>query len=351
MPVSQENVVVVQSARSDNSKHAHEDILSLVDNQVNETLKRLLPQMLTESLKGAGLAPSSSSISTERRDVDISEGIPEKKKKSNERCDDIISSARSSRFYSEPNHTSVSTDMLEFLTSAFTKRLSKAVWTELLDRYPAIEGMENVLVAPTMETGMKEDIKKKHGYYKTKESFSFDEGLADRQAPILMRPIVAALEALDFNPEEDDEESGPEPDDIKVMLEDALALLGNAIFRLNAWRQRRFSEYLTDLGKRTLKSDLPSDKHLFPDSFHKAVQSEHDHSQTNSKLVAAPVTDKSVSKKLFANKPPFRRQPFHGPPNERKRNWGNRWSNSKSFAKTKNINRCNNPGYHDKDKS
>ena len=56
---------------------------------------------------------------------------------------------------------SVSTDMLEFLTSAFTNPLSKAVWTELLDRYPAIEGMENVLVAPTMETGMKEDIKKK----------------------------------------------------------------------------------------------------------------------------------------------------------------------------------------------
>ena len=58
VPASQENVVVVKSARSDNSKHAHEDILSLVDNQVNESLKRLLPQMLTESLKGAGLASS-----------------------------------------------------------------------------------------------------------------------------------------------------------------------------------------------------------------------------------------------------------------------------------------------------
>ena len=177
-----------------------------------------------------------------------------------------------------------------------------------------------MLLAPTMETGMKEDIKKKHGYYKTKESFFFDEGLAERQAPILtvVRPIVAALEALDFNPEEDEKDSGPESDDIKVMLEDTLALLGNAVFRLNAWRQRRFSEYLTDLDKRTLKSDLPSDKHLFLDSFHKAVQSEHDHPQTNSKLVAAPVTDKSVSKKPFANKSPFRRQPFQGPPMKRK---------------------------------
>ena len=89
--------------------------------------------------------------------------------------------------------------MLEFLTSAFTKPLSKAVWTELLDKHPAVEGMENVLVAPVMETGMKEDIKKKHGYYKTKESFSFDEGLAERQSPILtaVQPIVAALEARD----------------------------------------------------------------------------------------------------------------------------------------------------------
>lgn len=43
-----------------------------------------------------------------------------------------------------------------------------------------------------------------------------------------MRRIVAALEALEFSPDEDEEDSGPEPDDIKVMLEDALALLGNA---------------------------------------------------------------------------------------------------------------------------
>lgn len=49
--------------------------------------------------------------------------------------------------------------MLEFLTSAFTKPLPMVAWTELLDKYPAIEGMENVLVAPTMETGMKDDIK------------------------------------------------------------------------------------------------------------------------------------------------------------------------------------------------
>ena len=49
------------------------------------------------------------------------------------------------------------------------------------------------------------------------ESFSFDEGLAERQAHILtaVRPIVAALEALDLKPEEDEEDSVPKPDDTK----------------------------------------------------------------------------------------------------------------------------------------
>ena len=58
--------------------------------------------------------------------------------------------------------------------------------------------------------------------------------------------------------------------------------------RLNQWRQKRFAEYLTDVGKRTLKAGIPPDKHLFPDQFHKMVQSEHENSGTNSKLIATP---------------------------------------------------------------
>ena len=49
--------------------------------------------------------------------------------------------------------------MLEFLTSASTKPLSKSAWTQLLDNYPAIKGMENVLVAPIMKTGMSPAMK------------------------------------------------------------------------------------------------------------------------------------------------------------------------------------------------
>ena len=87
-------------------------------------------------------------------------------------------------------------------------------------------------------------------------------------------------------------------------------LLGNTVFQLNGWQQQHFLDYLMDLGKRTLKSDPPSDKHVFPDSFHKAVQSEHEHSQTNSKLVAVPVTGGSMFKKLFTSKATLSTQPF-----------------------------------------
>ena len=103
----------------------------------------------------------------------------------------------------------------------------------------------------------------------------------------MARPILAALSALD-GVGEDDESDNDDPDLIKDLLEDALVLLGNANFRLNAWRQKRFSEFLTKVGKRTLREGIPADKHLFPDKFHAKIKSEHDHSSTNSKLISTP---------------------------------------------------------------
>ena len=65
-------------------------------------------------------------------------------------------------------------------------------------------------------------------------------------------------------------------------------MLGNAHVRLNNWRQRRFSEFLTDIGKRTLKEGVPTDKHLFPDKFHEKIKDEHDHSSTTNKVISTP---------------------------------------------------------------
>ena len=104
-----------------------------------------------------------------------------------------------------------------------------------------------------MEAGMKEDIKKRHGYTKTKELFTFDNGLDERQYAFLVvaRPLLAVLTALD-NSGGENEDEGPDPNAIEDLLEDAVVLLGNANFRLNDWRQKRFSEFLTEGGKRTL---------------------------------------------------------------------------------------------------
>lgn len=67
---------------------------------------------------------------------------------------------------------------------------------------------------PNMEAGMKEEIRKSHGYRKTKEVFSFDDGLhvAEQQGPFLtvVRPILVALMNLD-SPPNNEGEGGPDP--------------------------------------------------------------------------------------------------------------------------------------------
>jgi hypothetical protein len=177
-------------------------------------------------------------------------------------------SARIERYYTS-KETEVSEDVLAFVKTAFSKQLDKCQETD------------NILVALSMESGMKEFIKRKFGYHKTKEVCTTDEALAARQAPFIAvaRPLAATLDILE-DPE-DDNEDGADPDVIKALLEDALILLGNANIGLNNWRQNRFSEFLTEA--RWVKAhsknfqDIPTDKHLFPDQFHKAMQSEYYH--------------------------------------------------------------------------
>ena len=219
----------------------------------------------------------------------------------------VPTTLRGDRFYNTEQETVISQDLLSVTNKAFSRSLSKDKWKELTTSYTQIKDTESLLVAPTMEAGMKEELKKRHGYIKTRDLFSFDDGLAERQSAFLVvaRPLLAALTALDNSEGEDDDE-GPDPDAIKDLLEDALVLLGNANFRLNAWRQKRFSEFLTEVGKRTLREGIPADKHLFPDKFHAKIKSEHDHSSTNSKLISTPAS------KHFSKGPHRREQPFRG---------------------------------------
>ena len=159
----QENDIVVQSARlGKSSLTSDQTVCSLVNTQVAESIQNILPQLLSESLQKSGLTRGMVEPSRDDQDDEGSWERPEKRPKSTESCNEAPSS-RGSRFYDEPNEITLSDDLLEFLTSTFTKPLSKEVWTELLDKYPSIKGTENVLVSPTMETGMKDDIKNKHG--------------------------------------------------------------------------------------------------------------------------------------------------------------------------------------------
>ena len=88
-------------------------------------------------------------------------------------------SSRGDRFYSEEQETKLSQGLLNFTTKAFSRALTKEKSKELTTFYPQIKDTESLLVAPTMEAGMKEDNKKQHGYTKTKELFAFDDGLAE----------------------------------------------------------------------------------------------------------------------------------------------------------------------------
>ena len=89
--------------------------------------------------------------------------------------------SRGERFYATESKANISKELLELTQQAFSKSLTRDTWRTLTQNYPEIVGTETLLGAPTMETGMKEDIRKKHGFNKTKDVFAFDEGLVENK--------------------------------------------------------------------------------------------------------------------------------------------------------------------------
>ena len=186
----------------------------IVENVVAETVGKCLPTVLARFLSLGNLLPP--------LDATQQVGLAsfEQPKGDN---DDLRSTSKGERFFSEHKKSKLSADLLDLITNAFSKALSVEKWKELFDTYPPIEGTDSILIAPTMEAGMKEDLRHRHYYQKTKEVLAFDEGLSEKQAHYICvaRPILSALSALDAI-SEDVESDGPDPDTIKAMLEDAL---------------------------------------------------------------------------------------------------------------------------------
>lgn len=105
------------------------------------------------------------------------------------------------RSYATVEDVELSSELLDLTTKASTKPLTKAKWKELSANSPT--GMRE----PTMEAGMKEEIRKSNAVRKTEDVFVFDDGLAEQQGPIITvaGPILSALMHLDSPPDEEGE--------------------------------------------------------------------------------------------------------------------------------------------------
>ncbi|CAB4007132.1 Hypothetical predicted protein, partial [Paramuricea clavata] len=261
-----------------------------IEKLVPETVAKTLPVALSSVLAAGGL--KSLGLITPTRSIEPA---------ATDQVQTQPGPSRGNRFYTTESKVELSDDLRELTTQAFSKSLPKETWQGLLENYPLLEGTESILHAPTMEAA---------------------------GGVLAYRTINHSSTYCSGSPSEAEE--GPDPDLVKGMLEDALVLLGNANVRLNSWQQRRFSEYLTEVGKRTLIEEIPSDQHLFPDRF-----------MTVSKmsLINKP-HDKALSSARFIPSP----QPFRGRSGATSRGNGNRklrWNYTPEITIREPQNDCN----------
>ena len=85
--------------------------------------------------------------------------------------------------------------------------------------------------------------------------------------------------------------------------------------------RRRFSDYLTDLGRRSLREGIPTDGRLFPHHLNTKIKSEHDHKASTSKLICKPKAGPKpwTGSQSFRDSASFRRGQQSGA--DRKRKW------------------------------
>ena len=114
-------------------------------------MAKSLPTVLARFLSSGGLVPPTTATQLELASSEQPKdtGV------------DLPSTSRGDRFFSENKKTEVSAELLDLTTKAFSKALSVEKWKEL-DSYPPIEGADSMLIAPTMEAGMK-DLRNRHG--------------------------------------------------------------------------------------------------------------------------------------------------------------------------------------------
>ena len=170
------------------------------EKRIEESIAKAVPVILAKFFSSGGLVPSQ-----EPSNKNVDSSSP-----SNQTDEEAPGPYnRGERFFSTEEDFELSSELLDLTTKAFTKLLTQEKWKA--------------------SGGGDQEIRKSHGHRKTKEVFSFDDGLAEQQGPLLTvaRPILAMLMNLD-SPPNDEGEGGPDPEVVREVLEDALVLLGNA---------------------------------------------------------------------------------------------------------------------------
>ena len=97
MPASPENDSIIQSTRSDKSSLTSDGVRSLVDTQVAESIQKILPHLLKESLQRSGVIRGIVDPLPDEQVEVVSYERPSKRHKSNENCNEGPS-GRSKRF-------------------------------------------------------------------------------------------------------------------------------------------------------------------------------------------------------------------------------------------------------------
>jgi hypothetical protein len=164
--------MLIEGTLSDDASATHIPVSSsLIEDKITETLKRT-------AVRNAFMTPEPNGS---QENIAVEQSRPKRAKVvDSDTLPAFVGSSRSDKYYAPAPEATISEKLTSFIKSAFTKQLSEEVWTNVMEQYPDIKGTADFLVSPIMPTGMKEDIKRVHGLSRTKDLFTFDEGLADK---------------------------------------------------------------------------------------------------------------------------------------------------------------------------
>ena len=139
-----------------------------LDKQIEESIRKVVPAILARFFSSGGLVTSQ-----EPPTKDMASSSPSNQTNRESLLIGVNASSQLRKILSS----------LDLTTKAFTKPLTKEKWKEIFSQLPPppIKGTDSFMRAPTMEAGMKDEIRKSHGHRKTKWVFTLMMALLDNR--------------------------------------------------------------------------------------------------------------------------------------------------------------------------